>query len=72
VPSASAQGAAFLGGRAAGVITDPDGSALRAELGAIMTPSPDMALWRDRTLAAFQAALASRRPAVTSTKGYPR
>jgi xylulokinase len=61
VPSASARGAAFLGGRAAGVIADLDGSALKAALGAVVTPSPDTALWRDRTFAAFQAALSSRR-----------
>jgi xylulokinase len=72
VPSASARGAAFLGGRAAGVITDPDRSAFRAELGAIMTPSPDTALWRDRTFAAFQAALSSQRPAPTPTGDPPR
>jgi xylulokinase len=61
VPSASARGAAFLGGRVAGVITGLDRSALRAELGDVMTPSSDTAIWRDRTFAAFQAALSSRR-----------
>ena len=61
VPSASARGAAFLGGRAAGLITDPDRSALRAELGATTTPSPNAALWRDRTFAAFQDALSRTR-----------
>jgi xylulokinase len=60
VPSASARGAAFLGGRAAGLITDPDRSALRAELGPTTTPSPDTAL-HDRTFAAFQAALSQTR-----------
>jgi sugar (pentulose or hexulose) kinase len=59
VPSASARGAAFLGGRAAGLITDPDRSALRAELGPTTTPS-DTAL-HDRTFAAFQAALSQTR-----------
>jgi sugar (pentulose or hexulose) kinase len=58
VPSASARGAAFLGGRAAGLITDP--AALRAELGPTTTPSPDTAL-HDRTFAAFQAALSQTR-----------
>jgi xylulokinase len=67
VPSASARGAAFLGGRAAGVITDPDRPALRAELGASTIPSPDAALRYDRTFAVFQAALSSCRPAPTST-----
>jgi glycerol kinase len=61
VRSASARGAAFLGGRAAGVITDADRSALRAELGATTTPSPDTALRHDRTFAAFQAALSGTR-----------
>jgi xylulokinase len=61
VRSASARGAAFLGGRAAGVITDADRSALRAELGATTTPSPDTALRHDRTFATFQAALSGTR-----------
>jgi xylulokinase len=61
VPSASARGAAFLGGRAAGVINDLDRSALRAELGATTTPSPDTAPRRDRTFAAFQDALSRTR-----------
>jgi len=60
VPSASARGAAFLGGRAAGLITDPDRLALRAERGPTTTPSPDTAL-HDRTFAAFQAALSRTR-----------
>jgi xylulokinase len=61
VPSASARGAAFLGARAAGVITDPDRSALSTELGASTVPSPDAAPRYDRTFAAFQAALLGMR-----------
>jgi xylulokinase len=61
VPSASARGAAFLGGRAAGVITDANQSALRAELGATTTPSPGAALRHGRTFAAFQVALSRTR-----------
>ena len=70
VPSASARGAAFLGGRAAGLITDSDRSALRAELGPTTTPSPDTAFCHDGTFAAFQAALARTRsmpPSSSST-----
>jgi sugar (pentulose or hexulose) kinase len=66
VPSASARGAAFLGGRAAGLITDPDRSAVRAELGPTTTPSPDTAL-HDRTFAAFQAALSQTRSTRSSS-----